>query len=156
MHWASRSLCTVLAVLLVFAGGALDLCACDASSHGAFCADEGAEAVAPCHGESAPAPAAPSVAHGCCGAAEPVPSGGEALRAAGCGCPVLVLEQPPSESPVTSIVGFDRTSDLCVASATLLVGWAPPADEEVWAEPWRRPPRAPALRRHLELHVLRR
>lgn len=148
MGSASRLLCTLLALLLAFAGGVIDLCACDAGSHGAFCADAGESAVASCHGE-------PAVVekHGCCGGG-PAPATDEALTAAGCGCPVLVLEQPPSESPVP-VVGFDRTSDAGLAIAALPVSWVAPAGDFPADEPWRRPPRVPALRRHLELHVLR-
>jgi hypothetical protein len=147
MAWATRSLCTVLAVLLVLAGGVVDLCACDAGSHGAFCTDE---AVASCHDERA---AAPVEAHGCCSSAPAAPA--EALTAAGCGCPVIVLEQPPSESPVASTAAGDATSDLGAASVALATGWVVPEGDAPCDEPWRRPPRPPALRRHLELHVLR-
>lgn len=150
MSWATRSLCMVLSVLLVLAGGVVDLCACEAGAHGAFCADDGAGATASCH---APAPTEVA-AHGCC-ASEPAPGPAEALTGAGCGCPVIVLEQPPSESPVTSVAGTDSTSDLGPLSASLPAGWVLTVADAPCDEPWRRPPRPPALRRHLELHVLR-
>lgn len=160
MRRALRPLSLVLAVLLVFAGGLLDLCACDASSHGALCAQAGATGVATCHDAPAPEPA-----HGCCAevvieapscCAETSLEPSETITAAGCSCPVIVLERSPSESPASSAPHLDRSSELgAMPSPALLTAWLPPASEEVRAAPWPSGPPGPKLRRHLELHVLR-
>lgn len=163
MGWASRLLCTVLAVLLVFAGGIVDLCACDAGAHGSFCADSGgAVAQASCHVEREPVPLP---AHGCCdppeleplaaSCCEPVPhSAGKALRSPGCDCPVIAFDHSPSESPVTAGGHVEGVGADAIALA--------PAFEDAGVAtiaPWQMvrasEPRAPALRRHLALHVLR-
>lgn len=158
----SRPLCTVLAVLLAFAGGIVDLCSCDASSHGAWCDDAGAAAQASCHGERGPAP---SPADGCCAALEPATPSccdetaqepqQQAVKAAGCGCPVIVFDRSPSESSATSS-HVDLSTELGGAlTPVLLAGWAAPDALEPWQAVRASEPRAPALRRHLELHVLR-
>lgn len=152
---ASRPLCVVLAVLLVFAGGVVDLCACDATSHGTFCADDASDPQASCHGVSAPSP---QVAHGCCAGDEPAQPAetNEGIKAAGCGCPVIVLEQSPSESPASSSPGLDRSTELGLSlSPMVLDGWIAPTSGVLRATVRATEPRAPALRRHLELHVLR-
>ena len=162
MRWALRPLSMVLAVLLVFAGGLLDLCACDAGSHGAFCAQAGSVTEMSCHAVAAPEPVddccAPAVVEGpsCCDAAAPVETG-ETVSSEGCGCPVIVLERSPSESPTTSSAAhLDPTRELSATpSLALLAGWIASNDDAPWPSVRAAEPRAPALRRHLELHVLR-
>lgn len=164
-------LCLVLAILLAFAGGTIDLCSCDSGVHGVFCAQSETgtscheSAVAPlpppdsCCTTTAPAPVA--VSESCCGGEDEAPASGPELelRGAGCGCPVLTLDHSPSESATSAspTTGLDRSSDVAhLASSAALGGWLAPASSARGGEPWPswRPHRS-KLRRHLELHVIR-
>lgn len=134
----ARPLSVLLAVLLVFAGGVVDLCACELGAHGAACAlaDE------------------PTTHEPTCCAADADDLEGERARAPECACPLIVLEADPAEAPAlgsgthSALHAFAFVA-LPVAHAADLAAVAPAA-LRVAAQP-----RAPARRRHLELHVLR-
>lgn len=165
----ARPLCSVLAILLAFAGGTIDLCSCDSGVHGVFCTQS--QTSASCHeGPATPIPApdaccastaVPVAAESCCGGCEEeaTPSGPE-LRGVGCGCPVLTLDHSPTEAATSAspTTGLDRSSDvlLNIASSAALGGWLAPVSNATGLEPWPSwRPRRSSLRRHLELHVIR-
>ncbi len=137
----ARPLSVLLAILLVFAGGVVDLCACELGAHGGACALAGE----------------PTAAHEptCCAAASLDLHPGERVGAPECACPLIVLEADPAEAPE---IGQPATH--AAAHASAFVALPAPRAADLAALAARTPhvgaqPRAPARRRHLELHVLR-
>lgn len=149
----SPSLLCLLALLVALAGGSFDLCACDASSHGLFCPEEGEPRG--CGGEPELA------AMPCCagGGVAPAADGGPEVRAPRCDCPELDLQVSPGEQP-------RATGDDGSAAAAGLVpspgpaAWLPAGDRPDPPAPRREDEGPPSvystsLARHLQLHVLR-
>ncbi|MCO5170670.1 MAG: hypothetical protein M9894_30435 [Planctomycetes bacterium] len=146
MSWLVRPICAVLAVLLLFGGGVIDLCGCDGGSHGVFC-------------PALPSPAAtPPPGQGCCAGAPGAASGQRAapVSAADCGCPTVELERSPSEmvEPARELPGGVPPSvpstHPALTSPFPAVGRPDPGCVRAGSGP-----PAGSLRRHLLLHVLR-
>lgn len=151
MSWASQPLCVMLAVLLLFSGGIVDLCGCDGSAHGVFCAEAASSHVATA-----------SPGHACCaGPARPATGRRElparTVSAAGCGCPTIALDRSPSEvvevaHGVPSATDPGPSTDLPALASTSVPGERPGPGASVRGGAG---PPGPSLRRHLLLHVLR-
>lgn len=147
----------ILATIVAIAGGTLDLCACDATSHGFLCPETAASHCGPAEQE----PAEPS----CCSTTpaqaeespQPAPEGPQ-VRAPRCDCPVIDLQVSPTETPdLTSVRG---STPVLVATVFLEASPAPPTRVEALSVPpwWDAGPPSvysSSLSRHLELRVLR-
>lgn len=141
----------LLALLVALLGARLDLCACDATSHGFFCADTSAVEVQ----------ASGCCASSCCDEASPTSLSGPEAQAQSptCGCPVLDLAGSPTETSVAPTLTHAHALSFASLAGDPGVALAPwtdtdPQDRVSWLRR-RGPTSHRGLRRHLELHVLR-